>query len=79
MFTTANFAAEAALEPDFGGRSRSENSTLLLFGYGFLVLFSYYLLKPVRDALILTESGAEARSYLVAIAAALLVIVVPVI
>ena len=31
----------------------------------FLLLTSYYLIKPVREALILVEGGAEAKSYLV--------------
>ena len=56
----------------------SKTGTSLLFGYGFLILFSYYLLKPVRDALVLSENGAEVRSYLVAVAAVLLVLVVPI-
>lgn len=66
MSTTTNAAGGATLDPPFGVRSgrRPVRSTVLLFGYGFLVLFSYYLLKPVRDALILSENGAEARSYL---------------
>jgi AAA family ATP:ADP antiporter len=38
----------------------------------FLLLTSYYLIKPVREALILAEGGAEAKSYLVAAMAVLL-------
>jgi AAA family ATP:ADP antiporter len=46
--------------------------TLLMAFNIFLLLTSYYLIKPVRDALILAEGGAEARSYLAAAMAALL-------
>lgn len=81
MSTTINLAGGAVLDrrspSGWLGRRRLESGTMLLFSYGFLVLFSYYLLKPVRDALILTQNGAEARSYLVAIAAVLLALVVP--
>ncbi len=38
----------------------------------FLLLTAYYLIKPVREALILQEGGAEAKSYLVAVMAVLL-------
>lgn len=81
MSTTINLAGGAILDrrsrPRRLGRRCPKMGTVSLFGYGFLVLFSYYLLKPVRDALILSENGAEARSYLVAVAAASLVLVVP--
>ena len=46
--------------------------TLLMAFNVFLLLTSYYLIKPVRDALILAEGGAEARSYLAAAMAAIL-------
>jgi len=38
----------------------------------FLLLTAYYLIKPVRDGLILTRGGAEVKSYLVAVMAVLL-------
>ena len=38
----------------------------------FLLLTSYYLIKPVRDALILSSGGAEAKSYLAAAMAVVL-------
>ena len=44
---------------------------------GFLLMFAYYLLKPVREALILTEGDAELRAYAVGIVAVTLVFVVP--
>jgi AAA family ATP:ADP antiporter len=42
-----------------------------------LLLGSYYLLKTVREALILTEGGAEVKSYSAAAQAMLLVLLVP--
>src|SRR5262249_44265947 len=42
-----------------------------------LLLCSYYLLKTVREALILTEGGAEVKSYSAAAQAVLLVLIVP--
>ncbi len=38
----------------------------------FLLLTAYYMIKPVREALILQEGGAEVKSYLVAVMAVLL-------
>jgi AAA family ATP:ADP antiporter len=38
----------------------------------FLLLTAYYLIKPVREALILQQGGAEAKSYLGAVMAVLL-------
>jgi AAA family ATP:ADP antiporter len=43
----------------------------------FLLLTSYYVIKPVREALILADEGAEAKSYLVGGIAVLLVFLVP--
>jgi ATP/ADP translocase len=43
----------------------------------FLLLFAYYVLKTVREALILTESGAQVKAYSSAGQAALLMIAVP--
>jgi AAA family ATP:ADP antiporter len=51
---------------------------LLLFLKVFLLLFAYYLLKPVREALILSESSAEVRSYALAAQALLLMAIIPV-
>lgn len=52
-------------------------SALLLTACIFLLLGAYYLLKPVREALILSESGAEVKSYSAAAQAALLLGVIP--
>jgi ATP:ADP antiporter, AAA family len=44
-------------------RAGESTSALLLMVAVFLLLGAYYLLKPVREALILSESGAEIKSY----------------
>jgi AAA family ATP:ADP antiporter len=49
---------------------------LLLFLNVFLLLFAYYIIKPVRDALILTGQSAEIKSYMGAAQAVLLIFVV---
>lgn len=46
--------------------------TLIMALNVFLLLTSYYLIKPVRDALILSGGGAEAKSYLAAVMAVVL-------
>lgn len=43
----------------------------------FALMVAYYLIRPVREALILTEGGAEFRSYAVAVQAALLIAIIP--
>jgi ATP:ADP antiporter, AAA family len=50
----------------------------LLFAKIFLLLFAYYLLKPVREALVLTEGTAEVRSYALAAQALLLMFIIPI-
>ena len=52
-------------------------SALLLALNVFLLLAAYYLLKPVREALILSESGAEVKSYSAAGQALLLLGIIP--
>src|SRR5262245_5855935 len=52
-------------------------TALLLSANVFLLLASYYVLKTVRESLILTEGGAEVKSYSAAAQAALLLLVVP--
>ena len=39
-------------------------TALLLAGNVFLILTAYYILKPVREALILSEGSAELKSYI---------------
>jgi AAA family ATP:ADP antiporter len=54
-------------------------TALLLTANVFLLLSAYYIIKPVREALILQmESGAEYKSYMSGAIAALLFILVPV-
>ncbi len=52
-------------------------SAMLLALNVFMLLGSYYLLKTVREALILSQSGAEVKSYSAAGQALLLLIVIP--
>jgi len=55
-----------------------EGTTALLLGLNvFLVLTAYYFIKPIREALILGESGAEIKSYASAVQAVLLLGAVP--
>jgi AAA family ATP:ADP antiporter len=51
---------------------------LLLCLQALALMAAYYLIRPVREALILTEGGAELRSYAVGIQAALLIAIIPV-
>ncbi len=52
--------------------------TLLLTLNVFLLLATYYIIKPVREALILDEGSAELKSYLSLGQTALLLLVVPI-
>jgi AAA family ATP:ADP antiporter len=53
-------------------------TALLLTANVFLLLTAYYVIKPVREALILAmESGAEYKAYMSAIIAVALVVLVP--
>src|SRR5262245_30435300 len=51
--------------------------TLLLTLDLFLVLFGYYILKTIREALILTQAGAAGKAYTAAAQALLLLVLVP--
>ena len=44
----------------------------------FTLMVAYYLIRPVREALILTEGTAELRSYAVGVQALLLLLILPV-
>ena len=50
---------------------------LLLGAYVFLLLEAYYILKTVREALILSEGSAEIKAYSSAVQAALLLLIIP--
>ena len=43
----------------------------------FTLMVAYYLIRPVREALILTEGTAELRSYAVGVQALLLILILP--
>lgn len=58
-------------------RAGEGSGALLMALNVFLLLGAYYLLKPVREALILAESGAEVKSYSAAGQALLLLGIVP--
>jgi AAA family ATP:ADP antiporter len=47
------------------------------FAYAFLLLVCYYILKTLREPLLLTESSPELKSYAYATVAVILLIVVP--
>src|SRR5581483_12184072 len=57
---------------------QGEGVGALLFAFNlFLLLSSYYMLKTAREALILTQGGAEVKSYSAAGQALLLLGIVP--
>src|SRR4030095_4745583 len=58
-------------------RAEEAATALLLTANVFVLLASYYILKTVREALILSEAGAEVKSYSAAGQALLLLIVIP--
>ena len=59
-------------------RAGEATTALLLTTNIFLILTAYYLIKPVREALILIQpGGAELKSYASAGQAALLLIAIP--
>jgi AAA family ATP:ADP antiporter len=49
-----------------------------LCAQAFTLMVAYYLIRPVREALILTEGNAEFRSYAVGVQALLLILIIPV-
>jgi AAA family ATP:ADP antiporter len=59
-------------------RAGEGSGVLMLSLNVFLLLAAYYFIRPVRNALILTEGGAEVRSYSAAGQAVLLLAVVPI-
>lgn len=58
-------------------RAGESPTALLLTLNVFLILFAYYLIKPARKALILSEAGAEIESYASAVLAVILLGAVP--
>jgi AAA family ATP:ADP antiporter len=69
--------ADRILRP-FGDVHPGEGqNVLLLFANIFLLLVAYYVLKTVREPLILLTGGAEVKTYAAAAQAALLLVYVP--
>ncbi len=58
-------------------RAGEGNTALLLLLNIFLILTSYYIMKPVREALILASGGAELKAYMSAGQTFLLLFTVP--
>jgi len=52
-------------------------SAFLFFLHGFLLLFSYQVVKALREAFMLTKFPAEVRAYAVALIALILMLLVP--
>ncbi|NOY66643.1 MAG: ATP translocase [Gammaproteobacteria bacterium] len=52
-------------------------AVVLLLLQAFILLFAYYLLKPARESLLLSENSAEIRSYAVAFQALVLLMLMP--
>jgi ATP:ADP antiporter, AAA family len=71
---TAAARALSRLVPVHAGERRA---LALLFTNAFVLLFAYYLIKPVREMLILTEQSAEMRSYALALQALALLAIIP--
>lgn len=53
-------------------------SVMIFFSYALLMMLSYYILKTVREPLLLSGASAEVKSYAYAVTALLLLLVVPV-
>ena len=69
--------AERALSPIADVRRDEIPTALLLTLLMFMVLAAYYMLKTAREIFILTEGGAEVKSYSSAGQALLLLLLVP--
>ena len=52
-------------------------SVVTFFSYALLMMVSYYILKTIREPLLLTGSSAEMKSYAVAVTAVLLLFIIP--
>src|SRR5262245_47208683 len=50
---------------------------LLFFAYAFLVLVSYYIVRTLREPLLLVDASAEVKTYASAAAALALLLLVP--
>jgi AAA family ATP:ADP antiporter len=52
-------------------------SVVVFFSYALLMMLSYYILKTIREPLLLAGSGAEMKSYAAAVIAVILLFLVP--
>lgn len=59
-------------------RPNEGRGVALFFLYAFLLLVAYYILKTLREPLLLAESSAEMKSYAYAVIAALLLVLIPI-
>ncbi len=53
-------------------------SVVVFFAYALLMLLSYYILKTIREPLLLSTASAEIKSYAVAVTAVLLFVIIPI-
>ena len=53
-------------------------SVVIFFSYALLLMLSYYILKTVREPMLLATAGAESKSYAYAVTALILLLAVPV-
>lgn len=51
---------------------------MVFFSYALLMMVSYYILKTIREPLLLATSSAEIKSYAYAVTAGLLLIIIPI-
>lgn len=65
------------LEPIAALKNGEGRCVLLFFSYAFLLLVCYYVLKTVREPLLLTGGSAALKSYAYATVAAVLLVLVP--
>ena len=49
-------------------------SVVIFFSYALLLMLSYYILKTVREPLLLATAGAESKSYAYALTALILLL-----
>jgi len=75
--TTALGRLDRVLRPFADVRSGEGVTALLLALNVFLILMAYYVLKPVREALILGEATAELKTYLSGVEVVVLALIVP--
>ena len=58
-------------------RAGEGRAAQLLCAQAFVLMFSYYLLKVIREPLILADGSAELKAYTTAMQAILLMLIVP--